>query len=484
MSLPIETVKSETSGLVFQNYYLNGVTDAYRSAILTAEHEFQAHFTDAVTVVMSFDLQPMSAAFSASNQYNLVHVDYAAFVSALGAHANTADDHLAFASLPASDPSHGLGFDLSAPQARILGLAQQTFSIDDAVVLNANIGFNFGRDAVAAIEHEMSEGVFGRLASLGQGGHAWASMDLFRFDAAGIRDFTGGADGAAAFFGLDGAHVTAFQFHNSISVAGVDDGFDLGDWDHTVGDAFGPDGAGIEGAMSATDLQTLDVIGWTPAAGTAGQSAAEFVAGTHMAASSLQTNIQAGAGNDTIIGAAVADYLRGGDGDDSISGGSAFDDINGNAGADTAHGNEGDDWVVGGKGNDLLFGDVGDDVVLGNLGNDSLVGGAGNDQLRGGQGDDALSGEAGNDFISGDRGNDTESGGPGADTFHFSRDAGIDRVLDFNFAEGDRVQLDPDTAFSAYQSGADTIIDTGGGNEMILVGVQLSSLPSGWIFGG
>jgi hypothetical protein len=78
---------------------------------------------------------------------------------------------------------------------------------------------------------------------------------------------------------------------------------------------------------------------------------------------------------------------------------------------------------------------------------------------------------------------DTESGGAGADTFHFSQDAGVDRVLDFHYAEGDRVQVDPGTTYTLHQDGADTIIDTGGGNEMILVGVQLSSLPSGWIFG-
>lgn len=486
MSLPTETVSSATSGLVFENHYLGGVTEAYRGAILAAEHEFQSRFTDSVKVVMSFDLAAMSPAFSASNTYSVVHVDYATLVSALAARATTADDHFAVAGLPLRDPSHGLGFDLSAPQARILGLAQQTFSIDDAVVLNANSGFNFGRDAVAAIEHEMSEGVFGRLASLGQGGHAWASMDLFRFDAAGVRDFTGGADGVVTYFGLDTTHVSGFQFHNAINSAGVNDGFDLGDWDHTVGDAFGPGGAGIEGAMSATDLQTLDVIGWTPAGGSVGQSAAAApAAGVHLAATAQQTEIHAGAGNDTIIGASVADYLRGDDGDDSIAGGAAFDDINGNKGNDTIDGGSGgSDWLVGGQGNDLITAHSGHNLLYGNLGNDTLHGGNGGDTLRGGQGDDSIVGGAGNDFISGDRGNDTESGGPGADTFHFSKDAGIDRVLDFNAIEGDRVQLDPDTSFSYYQSGADTIIDTGNGNEMILVGVQLSSLPAGWIFVG
>jgi Ca2+-binding RTX toxin-like protein len=491
MSLPTETVSLAGSGLVFQNWYGPGVTDAYRSAILTAENDFQSHFTNAVTVVMSFDLQSMSAGFSARNDFNVVHVSYDAYVSALTAHATTADDLTAIAGLPTSDPSHGLGFNLSAPEARILGLAQATNSIDDAVVLSANAGFTFGQDAVAAIEHEMSEGVFGRLSSLGVGGAPFEPMDLFRFNSAGVRDYTGGADGQAAFFGIDASHVTSLQFHNSINAAGVNDGFDLGDWDHTVGDAFGPDGANSTGAMSATDLQTLGIIGWTPAGsassvgGSAG-SASPVAAGggTILSATAASTQVLGGAGADTITGASVTDYLRGGDGDDSIQGGSAFDDINGNRGNDTIDGGSGGgDWLVGGQGDDLITAHHGQNLVYGNLGNDTLIGGDNGDILRGGQGDDSIVGGPGADFISGDRGNDTETGGAGADTFHFSQDAGTDRVLDFNYAQGDRVQLDPGTTYTVSQVGNDTIIDTGAGNEMILVGVKLTSLADGWIFG-
>ena len=194
--------------------------------------------------------------------------------------------------------------------------------------------------------------------------------------------------------------------------------------------------------------------------------------------------VQGGAGDDTIAAAGGANYLRGNAGDDAITGGSGFDDINGNMGADTLHGGAGDDWVVGGKDNDVQFGDDGNDVVWGNLGNDTLDGGAGNDQVRGGQGDDSISGGAGNDYISGDRGADTETGGPGADMFHSFSGAGIDKVLDFNAAEGDRVMLDPGTTYTTSQVGADTVVDMGNGDQVILVGVQLSSLPNGWIFTG
>ena len=175
-------------------------------------------------------------------------------------------------------------------------------------------------------------------------------------------------------------------------------------------------------------------------------------------------------------------YLRGEEGNDTITGSLGFDDINGNQGDDVLHGDAGDDWVVGGKDNDQQFGDAGGDIVWGNLGNDTLDGGDGADQVRGGQGDDVVNGGAGNDYVSGDRGNDTITGGAGADNFHGSQDAGIDKVMDFHLSEGDRVELDPGTTFTVSQVGADTVIDMGSGNQMILVGVQMSTLPAGTIF--
>lgn len=57
------------------------------------------------------------------------------------------------------------------------------------------------------------------------------------------------------------------------------------------------------------------------------------------------------------------------------------------------------------------------------------------------------------------------SGGAGADIFHTFSDAGIDRVIDFSLAQGDRVQLDPGT-FTVSQ-----------------VGVDMTTLTAGWIFG-
>jgi serralysin len=192
-------------------------------------------------------------------------------------------------------------------------------------------------------------------------------------------------------------------------------------------------------------------------------------------------SVSGGAGADSIVDGSGKNYLRGEDGDDRITGGVGFDDINGNMGNDTCVSGGGDDWVVGGRDNDSLVGSAGQNLVYGNLGNDTCDGGAGNDIVRGGQQNDVLTGGDGDDYVSGDKDSDTLTGGLGADTFHSFGDAGMDRVTDFNRAQGDRVLLDAGTTYTVAQSGADTVISMTGGAQMVLVGVQMSSLTDGWI---
>jgi len=194
--------------------------------------------------------------------------------------------------------------------------------------------------------------------------------------------------------------------------------------------------------------------------------------------------IVGGPGGDTITDGGGANLLRGDAGADSIVGGAGFDDAGGGVGNDTVNGGAGDDWLSGGDGLDSLMGADGADFLYGGLANDVLDGGAGNDVLRGGQGDDRLVGQAGADWLAGDRGNDTMSGGLGADTFHSFGAAGVDRIIDFRVADGDRLQLAAGSTYSVAQVGADTVVSIGGGAQVIVQGVPLSSLPSGWLFVG
>lgn len=212
-----------------------------------------------------------------------------------------------------------------------------------------------------------------------------------------------------------------------------------------------------------------------------GRNADEFVN-----AGQVQGDISLGAGDDSYVGVSgtTSGLVSGGDGADRLRGGVGFDYLQGNTGNDTAQGGEGDDWVLGGKDHDALFGDTGSDIVYGNIGNDSCDGGDGADTIRGGQNDDVLTGGAGNDWLSGDRGDDTVTGGAGADLFHTFGDAGLDRVTDFNAAEGDRVLLDPGTQYTVAQVGADTVITMTGGGQMILVGVSQASLSGDWLVVG
>lgn len=149
-------------------------------------------------------------------------------------------------------------------------------------------------------------------------------------------------------------------------------------------------------------------------------------------------------------------------------------------GADVITGAALNDILEGFSGADSMSGGGGLDIMNGNTGNDTLSGGDGADVVRGGKDDDSVSGGAGNDFISGDRGSDTLSGGAGADIFHTFTGAGLDRVVDFSRAEGDRVFVIG--SYTVSQVGADVVIDLTGGTQMVLVGVQQSSLTGDWIF--
>ena len=90
----------------------------------------------------------------------------------------------------------------------------------------------------------------------------------------------------------------------------------------------------------------------------------------------------------------------------------------------------------------------------GGTGNDTIKGNSAANYLFGFDGNDNIDGGAGNDQIEGGRGNDTLKGGAGGDTFIFRSpfDGTIDTLLDFNAAEGDRIQLDHNI-FTGLQKG-------------------------------
>lgn len=99
----------------------------------------------------------------------------------------------------------------------------------------------------------------------------------------------------------------------------------------------------------------------------------------------------------------------------------------------------------------------GNDRVIGTRLADVLTGGAGHDQLNGAGGNDRLVGGTGWDRLIGGGGRDVLLGNAGADTFIFTAaiesqpGANRDRILDFNRAEADHVDL---SAFDANENRA------------------------------
>jgi Ca2+-binding RTX toxin-like protein len=95
-------------------------------------------------------------------------------------------------------------------------------------------------------------------------------------------------------------------------------------------------------------------------------------------------------------------------------------------------------------------------VITGGDGNDTSSGDNGNDDISGGGGNDIVTGLGGDDQITGGAGADLQTGGTGADRFIYSgptKAAALknstfrarDLITDFNFFEGDRIQLDFDS---------------------------------------
>ncbi len=221
--------------------------------------------------------------------------------------------------------------------------------------------------------------------------------------------------------------------------------------------------------------------------GGAGQDTVSYAsAASFVTVNLLQTSAQdtAGGGIDRInavenlIATSFDDYIRGSNADNVITLGAGADDLLLYGGNDTAFGDDGNDEIIAGQGHDTLWGGNGDDILRGDAGDDTLNGEDGADQLRGGEGTDTLNGGAGNDLIRGEEGADLMAGGLGADRFFFDDGhltngvGGEDRILDFDAAEGDRIdlrQIDANSNLAGDQAFTKVAAFSGAAGEYVAV---------------
>ena len=184
-------------------------------------------------------------------------------------------------------------------------------------------------------------------------------------------------------------------------------------------------------------------------------------------------------GNDTIVGTASAETMNVGEGNNTVNTGDGNDAIVVRTGANIIDGGAGVDGLTFETNFDVnanlsvntatvAGGGTSSITAVENIttlnGNDTLVGDASNNVFNSGSGNDFLSGGAGNDILRGEA---------GSDTFEFRTGWATDSILDF--ADGQDL-IDLQTMgfadigdLTIATSGANTEIDFGGGDKLILV---------------
>ncbi|MEH2257371.1 M10 family metallopeptidase C-terminal domain-containing protein, partial [Nostoc sp.] len=107
---------------------------------------------------------------------------------------------------------------------------------------------------------------------------------------------------------------------------------------------------------------------------------------------------------------------------------------------------------------------------------ENLIGTTGNDTIVGSSANNVLNGEAGSDTLVGGYGTDVLTGGAGADKFVFnSKFEGIDIIKDFEWREGDKIQISK-SGFGANSNNQFSYNSTNG--NLFFAGFQFATIEN------
>jgi hypothetical protein len=241
----------------------------FTSTVNAVIQYFETEFTNPITINIGVGYgevggQALGSGALGESQTYLSSYTYSQLTGALSADATSAADQTALASLPSSNPAGGANYWVPTAEAKALGLAGASSSIDGYVGFSsaANIFDYNNADGVTAgqydfygvVAHEISE-VMGRII---MGGSNYTPLSLFDYSAAGVRDMSGAQPG---YFSINGGTANLDSFNSNA-------GGDLADWASSAGNdaflAFAKSGVVLP--VTQTDLTELDVIGWNLAA--------------------------------------------------------------------------------------------------------------------------------------------------------------------------------------------------------------------------
>lgn len=253
-----------------------GVSAAASGAFLFAAAEFEALYTDAVIVNITVatnasGLGGSNTALQGTLTYATVRADLindnTAHASANGTTSVSAGGSV----FTTTNPTNGVFF-YSFAQAKALGARSATNAATDGTfTYNSTLTYTFdpnnrgtgGFDFIGVAEHEISE-IMGRITLNGQI-LTGTTPDYMPYDLFSFTGFTAHstATGAGRYFSINNGTTNLHGFNN----AAVNGG-DAQDWDASIAnDPYNAFTGSNQGhAINATDIATLDVIGWDLAA--------------------------------------------------------------------------------------------------------------------------------------------------------------------------------------------------------------------------
>ena len=241
---------------------------AARAAWVAASQVFTSAFADDIHINITVDAVTKPTVFGSSYP-NFVSISYAELFDRVSAYATTLNDLIAIGpggSMTAADPTNGAGtWWLTRPQAKALGFIPDDLSDDGGTTFGVGNAFTFSGPIAArtydfqgVAAHEIAE-VMGRNGlsggTMGSTANSFSLIDNFAYTGAGTKGLRGGAGN---YFSIDNG-ITLLKQWNDTSVNGLDSR----DWQGGTNDAFNQfSSPGVVNAVSAVDLQLMDVIGY------------------------------------------------------------------------------------------------------------------------------------------------------------------------------------------------------------------------------
>lgn len=287
LSGPSSTLVGSSSGLEINLIWDSSVRSsanwsAIETAIISAAQIYTQAFSNHVVVNIAVGFGEIdgstlsSNALGESESYGYI-TNYSTVETAMSSadHSLVSNGLMSSNALTADSPPTGANFFVTSAEAKALGLVSGSSTAIDGYIGIANsslIYFSGGTigkaqyDAVGIAAHEISE-VMGRISmdggTLSQYKDVYTPLDLFRYEASGVRDLTATTGYFSATDGSGGST-------NQNTYNNPQNGGDSGDWASTgaanavVNDAYDAFGTpGVITHVSSTDLLEDASLGYT-----------------------------------------------------------------------------------------------------------------------------------------------------------------------------------------------------------------------------